>query len=85
MFDLTGQTAIVTGAATGIGEAIARRLAAAGATIAVADLDGAGARAVSESLGGGSFPVQIDISSSASVRKAVGEVLERSGRIRRQP
>ena len=34
MFELTGQTAIVTGAATGIGEAIARRLARAGATIA---------------------------------------------------
>ena len=33
-FDLTGQTGIVTGAATGIGEAIAHRLAGAGATIA---------------------------------------------------
>jgi NADPH:quinone reductase-like Zn-dependent oxidoreductase len=39
MFELNGQTAIVTGAATGIGEAIARRLAAAGAIIAVADRD----------------------------------------------
>ena len=38
-FELTGQTAIVTGAATGIGEAIARRLAKAGAAVAVADLN----------------------------------------------
>jgi 3-oxoacyl-[acyl-carrier protein] reductase len=81
VFELTGQTAIVTGAATGIGEAIARRLAAAGATIAVADLDGAGARSVAEAMGNGAFPVQIDIANSDSVRKAVGEVLERTGRI----
>ena len=39
LFDLTGQTAIVTGAATGIGEAIARRLARAGAAVAVADVN----------------------------------------------
>src|SRR5689334_1931397 len=81
MFELTGQTAIVTGAATGIGEAIARRLAAAGATVAIADLDIAGARGVSDSLGAGSFPVQIDIAKSESVKKAAGEVLARTGRI----
>ena len=38
-FSLQGQTAIVTGAATGIGEGIARRLFEAGATVAIADRD----------------------------------------------
>jgi 2-dehydro-3-deoxy-L-rhamnonate dehydrogenase (NAD+) len=81
VFDLTGQTAIVTGAATGIGEAIARRLAAAGATIAVADLNVEGARGVAESMGNGSFPLQMDIARSESVRTAVAEVLSHTGRI----
>jgi 3-oxoacyl-[acyl-carrier protein] reductase len=81
VFDLTGQTAIVTGAATGIGEAIAQRLATAGATIAVADLDIAGARGVADGLDKGSFPVQVDIAKSESVRKAVAEILARTGRI----
>jgi NAD(P)-dependent dehydrogenase (short-subunit alcohol dehydrogenase family) len=81
MFELTGQTAIVTGAATGIGEAIARRLARAGATIAVADLNAEGARAVAESIGGGSFAVAIDISHSDSVNQAVADVLSHRGQI----
>jgi 3-oxoacyl-[acyl-carrier protein] reductase len=81
VFDLTGQTAIVTGAATGIGEAIAHRLAAAGATVAVADLDVAGARGVADVLANGSFPLQIDIAKSDSVRKGVADVLARTGRI----
>jgi 3-oxoacyl-[acyl-carrier protein] reductase len=81
VFELNGQTAIVTGAATGIGEAIARRLAAAGAGVAVADLDLPGARAVADSIGGGAFPVRIDIAKSDSVQSAVAEVLSRSSRI----
>jgi 3-oxoacyl-[acyl-carrier protein] reductase len=81
MFQLTGQTAIVTGAATGIGEAIARRLARAGATIAVADLNAEGAEAVAASIGGESFGVAIDISLSGSVKQAVAGVLKRRGRI----
>ena len=81
MFDLTGQTAIVTGSATGIGEAIARRLARAGATIAVADLNAGGAQAVAASIGGESFAISIDISRSDSVNSAVAEVLKQRGRI----
>jgi 3-oxoacyl-[acyl-carrier protein] reductase len=81
MFDLTGQTAIVTGAATGIGEAIARRLARAGATVAVADMDADGAAAAAESIGGGTFPLAIDIARCDSVTRAVEEVLARTGRI----
>jgi 3-oxoacyl-[acyl-carrier protein] reductase len=80
-FDLTGQTAIVTGAATGIGEAIARRLAGAGATVAVADLNLEGANEVAASMGGGSFGVQADVTDPASVAAAVSAVLARTGRV----
>ena len=81
MFELTGQTAIVTGAATGIGEAIARRLARAGATIAVADLNLDGAQTVATSIGGDSFGVAIDISRSDSVNQTIAAVLKQRGQI----
>ncbi len=81
MFDLDGQTAIVTGAATGIGEAIARRLAAAGATVVVADRNIDGATEVAASLNRESFPVFCDVTDPESVRLAVASVLERTGRI----
>ncbi len=81
MFQLTGQTAIVTGAATGIGEATARRLARAGATVAVADLNLAGASEVAASIGGESFGIAIDISRSDSAQQAIAEVLSRRGQI----
>jgi len=79
--NLTGQTAIVTGAATGIGEAVARRLAASGASIAVVDLDIEGARSVAASLSNGSFAVEADVASAESVAAAVRQVVERNGRI----
>ena len=80
-FDLTGQTAIVTGAATGIGEAIAKRLAEAGATVAVADLNKDGADQVAATLPNHSFGVQVDVTSSASVNAAVAAVIARTGRV----
>jgi 2-dehydro-3-deoxy-L-rhamnonate dehydrogenase (NAD+) len=80
-FDLTGQTAIVTGAATGIGEAIARRLAKAGATVAVADLDAAGAEKIACEMGAPAFALPVDITSAESVNAAVEQVIARTGRL----
>jgi len=84
-FDLTGQTAVVTGAATGIGKAIAIRLAGAGARIAVADLDITKAQIVVEELprvsAGDHFAVAVDIADGPSVRAAAKIVFERAGKV----
>jgi NAD(P)-dependent dehydrogenase (short-subunit alcohol dehydrogenase family) len=80
VFDLTGQTAVVTGAATGIGEAIARRLAQAGATVAIADINIDGASETARSIES-AFPIQIDITRADSVRACFDEVVSRRGQI----
>jgi len=80
-FDLTGQTAIVTGAATGIGEAIVRRLSRAGAAVAIVDLDPEGAQRVAGELEGGAFAIQADIADAAAAEHAVEEAFHRTGRL----
>jgi 2-dehydro-3-deoxy-L-rhamnonate dehydrogenase (NAD+) len=81
MFSLAGRTAIVTGAATGIGQAIAIRLAEAGATVAVIDLNLPGAQQVAAALPNGSFALEADVSVAASVGRAVDQVLKKTSRI----
>jgi len=81
MFDLTGQTAIVTGAASGIGEAIARRLSEAGARVAIADIDPAEAAKTAAGIGSGAFPVSLDVTKPEMVSNAVAEVLNAAGSI----
>jgi 3-hydroxybutyrate dehydrogenase len=63
--DLRGRTAVVTGAASGIGRACARRLAAAGARVVVLDLDGDAAKEVAAEVSGEA--VQLDLSDLAAV------------------
>ena len=63
--DLTGRTALVTGAASGIGRACARSLAAAGAAVTIADLDGAGAKRLADELGGTAW--QVDLTDTAAL------------------
>src|SRR5271168_2744762 len=81
MFSLAGRMAIVTGAAAGIGQAIAVRLADAGATVAVIDVNLAGAQRVAAALPNGSFAVEADVADAASVSRAVDQVLKQAGRI----
>jgi rhamnulose-1-phosphate aldolase/alcohol dehydrogenase len=72
---LAGRVALVTGGASGIGRAIATRLAAEGAAVVIADRDVAGAEAVAAELGGpdAAVAVGVDVSDEAAVADAVGE------------
>ncbi|MCG2622670.1 3-hydroxybutyrate dehydrogenase [Arthrobacter sp. I2-34] len=63
---LTGKRAIVTGGASGIGEACARALAARGAKVTVADLDGAAAEALAAAIGGEAW--QVDLSDTVALQ-----------------
>ena len=80
-FALNGRTAIVTGAATGIGEAVARRLAAAGAAVGVADINAEGAAEVAASIGSLAFPLMLDITSPESAEAGVRAVVARTGAV----
>jgi NAD(P)-dependent dehydrogenase (short-subunit alcohol dehydrogenase family) len=77
--DLLGRRAIVSGAARGIGLAIAQRLVAGGARVVVADVDADGADRVAAQLGNGSIGVGCDVRSMADVTAAVGTAVEAFG------
>ena len=84
MFDLTGKAALVTGGNSGIGEAMARGLAAAGASIAVAgrtqDRNTASAERLAV-LGARTIAVQVDVSDEASCRAMIEETVNGLGRL----
>ncbi len=74
MFDLTGRSALVTGAAGGIGSAVARAFATAGATVLVTDVDGDAAAAVAERItaaGGKADSFALDVRDRAAADAAV--------------
>src|SRR6478609_4379394 len=76
---MEGKTALVTGGASGIGAATARRLAGEGARVAVGDVNEQGARDVAGELDG--FACLLDVSDPQSVRAAVGAAEEALGPI----
>ena len=76
---LAGKIAIVTGAASGFGEGIARRFAAEGAKVVIADLDGTAAEALAGELG--AVAVRADVSIDADVAHLSEAALALAGRI----
>ena len=84
MFRLDGKVALVTGASQGIGEAIAKQLAAQGATVVCAARTLRKLQEVADAIaaeGGKADVLEVDLSDGASVRAAVATTLERHGAI----
>ena len=81
MTRLEGKTALITGAARGIGLAFAKAYMAEGARVAIADIDIARARASAAELGEAAIAVEMDVTRQDSIDAAVAETVDRLGRI----
>lgn len=81
MFDLTGMTALVTGASGGIGSSIARALAAQGATLALSGSNEDKLKAFAAELGGDHKTIVCNLSDPASVDALVPQAVEALGKI----
>ena len=79
-----GRVAVVTGAASGIGRALAEAFVAAGSTAVLADLDGREAESTAERLrvdGGAALAVTVDVSDPVSVAQLAATTVDRLGRV----
>jgi short chain dehydrogenase len=81
---LRDKVAIVTGGAQGLGEGIARRLAEEGASVVIADINGAKAKSVADSLtqeGKQAIAVTLDVAERKQVQEAIQTTVDRFGRL----
>jgi len=78
---LSGQVALVTGGARGIGLAIGRRLAADGARVALVDLDKSAVESAAAEIGAAAMAIVADVTRTDDVERAVDAVQSRGGRL----
>lgn len=82
--DLEGKSIVVTGAARGIGKAMAEGLASEGARLIIADLDGDAAAATAQGIvaaGGAAWSVQVDVTDRAKVKAMIDRAVKENGRL----
>ncbi len=77
---LAGKVAVITGAASGIGEAVARLFAAEGASVVVADVQVEAGLALAAELGRASF-IHTDVTSESAIADAIGHAVAQFGRL----
>lgn len=73
---LAGKTALITGAARGIGRHFATAYVREGANVAIADIDVEGAARAAEELGSSAIAVELDVTSKASIDKGIDKIIE---------
>ena len=79
--ELKGRVAIITGGAQGIGRAVAERLAASGAKVAIWDLDGKLANEAAAAIGPAASGLAIDVTDAKAVNAAAAELEQRHGSV----
>ena len=78
---LAGKTALITGAARGIGQAFAETYVREGARVAIADINIARARETASAIGDAAIAVEMNVTDQASIDRAVAETVEKLGGI----
>jgi len=78
---MEGRSVIVTGAAQGIGYAIARRFSAEGGDVAILDISAEGAKRAATEMGGSVIGVAADVSNADEVNRAFAQVIDQFGRL----
>lgn len=78
---LSEKSALITGAARGIGTGFAGAFLAEGATVAIADIDLDAAKRTAKTLGDGAYAVQLDVTDQNSIDAAIAAVVEQTGKL----